>query len=499
MSANDGSILPALVLNEPYRPQFHFTPLKGWLNDPNGLVFYEGEYHLFYQFYPDDTVWGPMHWGHAVSVDLVNWQHLPTALYPDELGYIFSGSGVIDWHNSAGFGKEAMVLFFTHHHPETLDQSQSLAYSLDNGRSWTKYSGNPVIPTQENLHDFRDPKVIWYNAEDGAGHWVMSLAANDQILFYTSDNLIDWELNGRFGSTFGPSTGLWETPDLFQLPINGSTESRWVLTIGYDDKNNTKQSGTLYFVGDFDGKTFTSENPEDCVLWADSGADFYAAQSWSDVADNRRLWLAWQNNWLYAFNIPTTTWRGAFSLPRELGLVTTESSIRLVQKPIPELAQLRNARWRWQGVNVEPSESFLPSINGNTLEIIAEFEGFTNVESFGIRVLMDDKNATTIGYHPQKQILFIDRNQSGQVDFHEDFPAVHQAKLALNENSLHLHIFIDRSMVELFANGGLVCFSERVFPTEKGLGIEVFAEGARVMLRKFELFELKTAVFTQAP
>ncbi len=497
MSTDDGSITPALVMDEPLRPQYHFTPKTGWLNDPNGLVFYEGEYHLFFQYYPHDTVWGPMHWGHAVSTDLVNWQHLPTALYPDELGYIFSGSAVIDWHNTAGFGKEAMVLFFTHHHPETLAQSQSLAYSVDNGRSFSLYPGNPIIPTPEGLRDFRDPKVLWYDAGDGSGHWVMSLAANHEILFYTSDNLIDWEENGRFGATHGPPTGLWETPDLFQLPVANSRESRWVLTIGYDDKSNTKKSGTLYFIGKFDGKTFTSEDPEESVLWADFGADFYAAQSWSDVPDGRRLWLAWLNNWLYAFNIPTTTWRGSFSLPRELGLVKTNAGTRLTQKPVPELQNLRHARWLWQHIQVEPDQPFRPYVKGNMLEIIALFTSFTDVDCFGIRVLASHENETIVGYKPDEGILFIDRSGSGQVDFHDDFATVHQAKLDQTDDNLRLHVFVDRSAVEVFANDGQVCFSERVFPVVEGIHVEFFAERGAVQLRSLEMFELKSSIFTQ--
>jgi len=504
MSTDEGSILPALVLNEPFRPQFHFTPQKGWLNDPNGLVFYDGEYHLFYQFYPDDTIWGPMHWGHAISKDLVNWQHLPTALYPDELGYIFSGSAVIDWHNTAGFGKEAMVLFFTHHHPETLEQSQSLAYSLDNGRSFSLYPHNPIIPTQENLQDFRDPKVIWYEAEDGAGHWVMSLAANDQILFYISNNLIDWQENGRFTHPQSAATGLWETPDLFQLPVTGRGESRWVLTIGIDNRAPGGKSGTQYFIGEFDGTTFTCNQSRDCVFWADFGADFYAAQSWSDTPDGRRLWLAWMNNWRYAYNIPTSTWRGGLSIPREVRLVETEAGIRLVQKPVPELQMLRNGRYLWKDVSIQPDHPVHLIAKSNLLEIVAEFENGADADTFGIRVLTNDTNATTvdattIGYNPQNQCLYTDRSQSGQVDFHEEFPIIHQAKLPLTDESLRLHIFVDHSMVEVFANEGLVCFSERVFPAEGNVGIEIFSEGASVNLKMLEVFEMKTAVFTQAP
>ncbi|MEZ4595112.1 MAG: glycoside hydrolase family 32 protein, partial [Chloroflexota bacterium] len=334
---------------EPFRPAYHFTPPTAWLNDPNGMVYYDGEYHLFYQYHPDSTVWGPMHWGHAVSTDLVNWQHLPIALAPDELGYIFSGSAVIDWHNTAGFGPEAMIAIYTYHDANA-NQSQAIAYSLDKGRTWTKYAGNPVIPTPTNIRDFRDPKVLWYEDEDGNGRWVMALAVGRSILFYSSPNLIDWVATGSFGFGHGATDGVWETPDLFELPVAGTAESRWVLTVGIGDHAPASGSGMQYFIGQFDGQTFTNENPKETVLWADYGADFYAAQSWSDAPNGRRLWLAWLNNWQYANQIPTTTWRGAMTLPRELRLVQTEAGIRLGQTAVPELTHLRQGEQSWQNL-----------------------------------------------------------------------------------------------------------------------------------------------------
>lgn len=483
----------------PRRPHFHFTPAHGWLNDPNGLLFYAGEFHLFYQYHPDNTLWGPMHWGHAVSTDLVNWQHLPIALFPDDLGYIFSGSGVIDWHNTAGFGAEAMVLFFTHHHPDTLAQSQSLAYSLDKGRSWTKYADNPIIPTPHELQNFRDPKVFWY--ADGAddGHWVMLVATDDAILFYTSTNLLAWEANGRFGSGYGATDGVWETPDLFKLPVGDSADTRWVLSVGVGAGAPAGGSGTQYFVGHFDGKTFTSDHPRETVLWVDFGADFYAAQSWSDTPNGRCLWLAWLNNWQYARDIPAATWRGAMSVPREVHLLETAVGIRLVQKPIPELEQLRSTHHQWHNLTLHPKKSFIPTVTGNTLEIIAEFIITAKADRFGLRVLAGDGAFTTIGYEPTSGVLFTDRSRSGQVDFHQDFARHHQADLPLPENSLRLHIFVDCSMIEVFADNGRVCFSERVFPAGSSTGLAFFADGRAVTLKHLEIFELRTAVFAKAP
>ncbi|MEM7116759.1 MAG: glycoside hydrolase family 32 protein [Chloroflexota bacterium] len=502
-------------MDEPFRPQIHFTPPEKWINDPNGMVYYDGEYHLFYQYYPEDTVWGPMHWGHAVSRDLVNWEHLPIALSPDELGYIFSGSAVIDWQNTADFGAEAMVAIYTYHDPANRNQSQAIAYSLDNGRSWTKYAGNPVIPTPPNIRNFRDPKVMWYDGGDGAegdnGHWVMSLAAGSAILFFTSPNLKAWEPSGSFGFGYGSTGGVWETPDLFELPVGDSGETRWVLTVGLGNGAPAEGSGMQYFVGDFDGQTFTSENPRNTVLWADYGADFYAAQSWSDVLNSdvlnsdvlssdepnsRRLWLAWLNNWHYAPKIPTSTWRGAMSLPREVRLVEADEGIRMVQTAVPELTQLRTTQHRWQNITVQPNAPFVPDVQGELLEIIAKIETPIEANSLGIRVRVGESEATTIGYAPKSSAIFVDRTKAGQADFHDNFAKLHIAQLDPIDDAIKLHIFVDRSAVEVFANDGLVTFAERIFPSDESVGVEVFVEGeTAVVVRNLEIYELKAAQF----
>lgn len=488
-----------LALDEKFRPQFHFSPPKNWLNDPNGMVYYEGEYHLFYQYYPDDTVWGPMYWGHAVTADLVNWEHLPVALAPDDLGYIYSGSAVIDWENTAGFGKKVMVAAFTYHDPETLQQRQAIAYSSDKGHHWTKYAGNPVIPTPPNVRNFRDPKVIWYDSGDGDGHWVMSLAAGHAILFYTSPNLKDWEPSGSFGFGHGSASGVWETPDLFELPVDGSSETRWVLTVGVGDGASAGGSGTQYFIGDFDGETFTNENPKGTILWADFGSDFYAAQSWSDEPDGRRIWLAWMNNWRYAGGVPTSTWRGSMTIPRELSLVQTNEGIRLAQTAVPELTALRSMHKSWQDLTIMPDSPFIPELSSETLEIIAELETPVEASSLGVRVRVGNGEGTTIGYAPKNQTIFVDRSHAGQSDFHDNFASIHTAQLEQADGVLKLHIFVDRSSIEVFANDGLVTFSEQVFPSEKSVGVELFAEGSAVTVRSLAIYELNAAQFMAPP
>ncbi len=324
------------------RPVLHFTPPQGWMNDPNGLVYFDGEYHLFYQYHPHDRVWGPMHWGHAVSRDLMRWEHLPPALAPDEQGACFSGSAIVDRHDTSGLfdGEPGLLAFYTVHReadddPSDYVQEQCLAYSRDRGRSWQKYAGNPLIASP-GFKDFRDPKVIWH---EPSRRWVMALACGQTIQFHVSENLLDWRLASEFGAGQGAHTdGPWECPDLFELPVEGATPgepaTRWVLVVGVGaGEQEAFGSFTQYFVGHFDGERFHNDHPAECVLLMDEGRDFYAVQSWSDVPaeDGRRLAIAWLNNWLYANQIPEAGWRGAMSFPRELGLTATPEGVRLRQ------------------------------------------------------------------------------------------------------------------------------------------------------------------------
>lgn len=473
------------------RPHYHFTPPQMWLNDPNGLVCLDGEYHLFYQFHPESTIWGPMHWGHAVSRDLLNWQHLPIALFPDENGMIYSGSAVIDRKNTSGFGEKALVAIFTY--DKDMKETQNLAYSTDRGRTWTKYAGNPVIPAPDPISDFRDPKVFWH--ED---HWVMSLAAGDSILFYVSQDLIHWEQSGSFGGGFGCTDSVWETPDLFQLPVDGSDAHRWILTVGVGNGAPAGGSGTQYFIGHFDGRNFTSENPRDTILWADYGADYYAPQSWNDEPDGRRLMIGWMNNWPYARLIPESGWRGSFSIIREAALTRTTNGIRLLHRPIHELQPLRSAHLQWRNVTIQPGTNLLADVRGQSLEIAAEFQISHEVDSFGLRVRVGRDEHTTIGYNVKDAQLYVDRTGSGQVDFHESFARVHTADLSPIDHVIRLQIFVDSISAEVFANDGLVVFSECIFPHEESQGLELFVEGGTVVLNSLDIYPLNPATFQMA-
>ena len=481
-------------MNDTYRPEYHFTPPSNWMNDPNGLVFFDGEYHLFYQYHPHSTVWGPMHWGHAISTDLVHWQHLPTALYPDERGMIFSGSAVIDWNNTAGFGKEAMIAIFTYNN-HTYDnknrvEDQNIAYSTDRGRTWTKYAGNPVVPHPGNLTDFRDPKVFWH--ED---HWVMVLAAGDRVLFYISPDLKKWEPSGSFGGGYGSTDGVWETPDLFKLTVDSTTQTRWALTVGVGSGASAGGSGTQYFIGHFDGKVFVSENPKEVILWADYGADYYAPQSWSNEPNGRRIMIGWMSNWQYAREVPSEGWRGMFSVPREVSLTSTANGVRLVHEPIPELEVLRVKGWHWQNQIVQSGENLLASLTGEAFEIIVEFQVQRSVNSFGLHVRRGGEERTTIGYNSRSQEVFIDRTKSGQSEFKDGFAARHAAHLEPEDQTVRLHIFVDRCSVEVFANDGIITLSDLIYPSPRSLELEFFAEGSDVFIKLLDVYPMTSTNF----
>ncbi len=476
----------------PLRPQYHFTPSSNWMNDPNGLVYYKGEYHLFYQYHPASDLWGPMHWGHAVSEDLVNWKHLPIALYPDQHGTIFSGSAVLDRNNTSGFGKDALVCIFTHDKDNI--QSQSLAYSMDAGRTWTKFPANPVMSAPNGLSDFRDPKVFWYGEQE-TGHWVMCLAVRDSIQFYTSADLIHWAHSGNLGPGYGSAAGVWETPDLFELPVDDGHETRWILTVGVQDGASAGGSGTQYFVGMFDGEKFTSENPPETVIWADYGADYYAAQSWNDEPNGRRLMIAWMNNWQYARLIPSFGWRGVFSVIRQEALIRTENGIRLVHKPIPELQKLRGGQYHWRDKMIQPETNLLADLHGSSLEILAEFKITHDIGCFGFRVHVGKNEHTTVCYKMNEQKLYVDRAHSGIVDFKDGFAGIHSAALAPIDGIIRLHIFVDSLSVEVFANDGLITFTESIFPREDSQGIELFVEECDVLVNSLDIFELNPASF----
>ncbi len=488
---------------ERYRPQFHFSPEVNWMNDPNGLVYAGGEYHLFYQYNPWGIRWGHMSWGHAVSTDLVHWKHLPVALYEENGVMIFSGCAVVDAKNTSGFGTAArppLVAIYTGH--TSKKQDQRLAYSIDRGRTWTKYGGNPVLDMGEK--DFRDPKVFWH---EPTSRWVMvvSLAAAKRLQFYGSTDLKEWTHLSDFGPAGKVEKPNWECPDLFELPIEGRKEgtpgsTRWVLEVDMGSGSIAGGSGGEYFVGTFDGERFVNDNPDDQVLWVDYGRDFYAAVSFSDIParDGRRIWIGWFNNWETAL-LPTKPWRSAQSIPRTLSLRETKDGLRLVQRPVRELTRLRGEPYR-----LDAPTSDLATVGralasrdfGLHYEIDLEIE-VRDAKSCGIEVRKGNSETTPIGFDRNERDqnrgeVFVDRTGSGDGAFHKRFPGRHAGPVELEDGRVGLRIFVDTSSVEVFAQDGILAISDRIFPSPESRGIELFSRGGSARLTKLVVWPLRS-------
>lgn len=467
------------------RPRFHYAPPTGWLNDPNGLVFHGGEYHLFFQHNPDADVWGAMHWGHAVSRDLVHWEDLPTALHPDELGWIYSGSAVVDHDDTAGLGRDAMVAVFTH--ASASGQAQSLASSCDHGRTWRAWSGNPVLLPPAGEPDFRDPKVFRWEA-DGNGHWVMVLAAGRRVLLYTSPDLHHWELSDEVTPDLG-SPACWETPDLFPLPVEGRDDVRWVLSLGVMAGAPAGGTGTCYLVGDFDGRTFRPDPGE--VSWADHGPDFYAAQSWNGLPSNERIWIAWMANWLYADRVPSGGWRGMMTVARRLGLRATADGFRLTQTPIVPLDTSREARLSLGDVVLPARRALFDGVRSRCFDLTLRIRvDRSTARRFELRTRVGVGEATSIAYDLTTASLSLDRSHAGAAAFHAEHPRSPAVKVGPREGALTLRVLGDESSVEVFADDGTVALTALVYPEAGSDGLGLEATGGSLHVEKLELFDL---------
>lgn len=464
------------LYREKHRPQIHFSPREKWTNDPNGMVYHNGIYHLFFQYYPDSTIWGPMHWGHATSTDRVHWQEQPIALYPDSLGYIFSGSAVVDKNNTSGFGKNGqvpLVAIFTHHDPKGEKegrnnfQNQSIAYSLDNGKTWTKYAGNPVLKNP-GITDFRDPKVMWYEPQK---KWIMTLATKDHITFYSSPDLKNWTKESEFGKALGAHGGVWECPDLFTLDDHG--KKVWVLIVSLNPGGPNGGSATQYFMGDFDGNRFT---PADTATrWLDYGPDQYAGITWSNTG-NRKVFLGWMANWMYAMVVPTATWRNAMTIPRELKLKQAGKEIYVASEPVAELTTIRSKPVTLQNIAVK--NSFDVASKAGKVSLPARVDlNLEQLNDFSVILSNDAGEEVVIGYDKKQEQYFIDRTKSGKTDFHPDFARRHVAPRLTSSGKLDCSLVIDVSSVELFADGGLTVMTSTFFPTEPFKHIRIQSPG----------------------
>ena len=460
---------------------YHFSPPSGWMNDPNGLIYFDGEWHLFYQHLPPGET--RQHWGHAVSRDLLQWEHLPIALYPDELGSIWSGSVVVDEHDSSGFfaGGCGLVAFFTHQVESA--QRQSLAYSRDRGRTWTKYAGNPVLTSSSP--DFRDPKVIWFPP---ANAWVMVVTAGSQVQFYHSTNLTAWMYAGCFGPGWAPSNWTWECPDLFTLPLDGDPANLlWVLHASLIIPPPADQgpqplghSQERYFIGAFDGRQFTPlAGANQPGGWPTNyGADDYAAIVFSNAPQDERLLLGWMGHWAYAWPAHHQGKREWMTLPRRLSLRRTPAGIRLCQQPLSPFA---NPRPLWDTLSLDSERRAWPAPTGEAFVLQAEFEAGDAAE-FGFILRQGGVQQTVIGYDAASQSLFVDRTQAGDASFHPQFAARHAAPLALPQGRLRLSIFADACSVEVTANEGEVCITDLIYPDPQSQGLQVYSHHGRVHL-----------------
>lgn len=474
--------------DEMYRPQIHFTPEAHWINDPNGMVYDKGTYHLFFQYYPGSSVWGPMHWGHATSPDMIHWKRQPIALYPDSLGYIFSGSVVVDKNNTGGFGRnghEPLVAIFTHHNPLTEKttnnfQNQSLAYSNDDGKTWIKYAGNPVIKNP-GIVDFRDPKVMWLENQN---KWIMTLATKDRITFYSSPDLKNWKKESEFGHDIGAHGGVWECPDLFTLNDNG--KKVWVLIVNLNPGGPNKGSATQYFIGDFDGHKFT---PRDTTTrWLDYGPDEYAGITWSNTGD-RKIFLGWMSNWDYATTVPTEKWRSAMTIPRELQLKHVGSEILITSQPVKEL---NNILSKSKVVNnLKTTKNFdLARIVGKVTFPCRINMNLEKVVDFSLRLSNNAGDELLVGYDKKNNQYFIDRSKSGKTSFNKGFAARHVAPRFV-KGKMNISLVIDISSVELFADDGLSVMTEIFFPNKPYDKMELLSAGGMV-IKKFEYAGMKS-------
>lgn len=473
-----------------YRGAYHFSPNEKWMNDPNGMVFFKGEYHLFYQHHPFGTTWGPMHWGHAVTKDLFTWEELPVAMAPDEHGMIFSGSAVVDWNNTSGFFDEepGLVAIFTHHLEVPNDQPiqrQSIAYSKDNGRTWNKYEGNPVLE-HESYVDFRDPKVFWH---EQSKEWVMIIACGQTVCLYRSPNLKDWTLGSEFGAGIGSHDGVWECPDLFPLAVDGDHgHEKWVMLVSIGADPAFKEgSRTQYFIGDFDGSTFVPDEASRTVRWVDHGRDNYAGVSWSDIPaeDGRRLFMGWMSNWMYANQTPTEGYRGAMTIARELTLETIDGTVTLVQRPAREMEQARKPILTLDNVSVQEAKKHLSTLQLVSYEVDAQWESEQSVR-FTLR--SSSSHQTLVGVDADQREVYVDRSRSGIVDFHEHFLGRHTANV--QGGGQHLRIYVDSSSVEVFASDGQAVITDLIYPDVDAARITVDADQEDMIFSALHIYEL---------
>ena len=491
-----------------FRPVYHHTPLYGWMNDANGLVYKDGEYHLYFQYNPYGSVWGNMHWGHSVSKDLVHWEHLDPAIARDTLGHIFSGSSIVDQENTAGYGEGSILAFYTSASDKN-GQIQCLAYSNDNGRTFTKYENNPVLRPSGGLKDFRDPKVFRYEPED---KWVMIVSADKEMRFYDSKNLKDWNYMSNFGEGYGVQPCQFECPDMVELPVDGDlNRKKWALIVNVNPGCYFGGSATQYFTGDFDGMKFSCDSQPNVTKWLDWGKDHYATVCFSNTGD-RVIAVPWMSNWQYCNIVPTKQFRSANALPRELGLYTQDGEVYLSAAPVTEIKALRKESKEiaaFTVVNDYHIDSLLAD-NDGAYELALEITT-GEAEIMGFSLFNDKGEKVDIYFNLPEKKLVMDRTKSGIVDFgknsvpHEieahdrrkttsinyidDFALATWAPIK-KENKYALDIFVDKCSVEIFLNGGKVAMTNLIFPSEPYNRMCFYSKGGTFNVNSFNVYRL---------
>lgn len=472
-----------------YRPVYHHTPEYGWMNDPNGMFYKDGKWHLYYQLNPYGSKWQNMTWGHSVSTDLIHWEAMPIAIRPNGLGAVFSGSCAIDRGNTAGFGKDAVIALYT---SAGTSQMQSLAYSTDDGETFSIYGGNPIITLETEA---RDPNMFWH---EQSGQWVLVLAhaLEKEMLFFTSKDMKNWTFSSSFGKGIGCQEGVWECPDLFELPVEGTDMKKWVLLCNINPGGPFGGSATQYFVGDFDGKTFTADkNAEGEIVtkWLDYGKDHYATVSWSDVPDGRRVVIGWMSNWQYAADVPTLQYRSANTLPREITLFRgDDGEIYAASNPAQEMLALRGkAVVNQKSIRLNNSlrKYTLPSTNGGACEIVMDIDA-PKASSVILSIGNNAGENVKVIYNPVNHSLTFDRKSSGNVKFSRNFAENTVSVTHESDGKLSLRIYVDRSSIEVFGNGGKCVMTNTVFPEKPYTTLTLTSEG-RARINGLKIYSVK--------
>ena len=493
---------------EKFRPVYHHTPLYGWMNDANGLVYKDGEYHLYFQYNPYGSKWGNMHWGHSVSKDLVHWEHLAPAIARDTLGHIFSGSSIVDQENVAGYGAGNILAFYTSASDKN-GQIQCLAFSKDNGRTFTKYEKNPILCPADGLRDFRDPKVFRYESED---KWVMIVSADKEMRFYDSKNLKDWNYMSSFGEGYGVQPCQFECPDMVELPVDGDlNRKKWALIVNVNPGCYFGGSATQYFTGNFDGTKFSCDSQPNVTKWLDWGKDHYATVCFSNTGE-RTIAVPWMSNWQYCNIVPTKQFRSANALPRELSLYTQDGEIYLSAVPVPEIKTLRKEKKEIPAFTVANDyhiDSLLAD-NDGAYELALEIT-VGEAEIMGFNLFNDKGEKVDIYFNLPEKRLVMDRTKSGIVDFgkksvsHEievhdrrkttsinyidDFALATWAPIK-KENKYTLDVFVDKCSVEIFLNGGKVAMTNLIFPSEPYNRMCFYSKGGSFQVDSFKAYRL---------